>query len=86
MQKLVGLLLVLHRALEPGTYFTCVQFVGPLSSYPLSRTFESPSNEDATLLGVTEVLTMEDLEFSVLLDKSIDEDCIEVECGPGDCG
>jgi hypothetical protein len=40
---------------------THVHFVDLLSSYPLGCSLESPSNEVITLLGVGEVLTMEDL-------------------------
>ena len=50
-----------------------------LLSYPLGRSLDSASNECTTLLGVGEILAMEDLEFPVLLDKSVDDDGIIVE-------
>ena len=42
----------------------------PLSSYPLGRSFGSPSEMGTTLLGVSEILAIEDFELPVLLDKS----------------
>ena len=38
----------------------------------------------ATLLRIAEVLAKEDLEFPILLDKSVDDDSIVVERGPKD--
>ena len=55
-----------------------------LLSYPLSRCLDSPSDEGSTLLGVGEILGMDDLEFPVLLNKSEGEDTIVVERGPKD--
>ena len=43
------------------------------SGRDLGYSFGDPSSEGVTLLGVCDVLTKEDLKFSVLLDKS--EDC-----------
>lgn len=45
-----------------------------LSSCPLSRSRDSSSNKGVALLGVGEVLAVEDLKFPVLLDKSDDGD------------
>ena len=47
-----------------------------LSSSLLGRNGGNPSKEGATLLGVSKVLAMEDLEFSILLDKSDNGDSI----------
>jgi len=58
--------------------------VDPLSSRPLGRSLGSPSDEGITVLGVAEVLAVEDLEFPVLLDKSVDDDSIIFVRGPGD--
>ena len=44
----------------------------------------SPSDDGITLLGVAEVIAIEDLEFPVLLDKSVGDDGIVVVRGPGD--
>jgi len=55
-----------------------------LSSHPLGRSLESPGNVGATLLRIAEVLAKEDLEFPILLDKSVDDDSIVVERGPKD--
>ena len=74
--------MLLHRPLKCGTYFTHIQFID-LSSYPLCRSLDSLSNDGNMLLGVTRVLAMEDLEFPILLNKSIGEGSIVVECGPG---
>jgi hypothetical protein len=63
---------------------THVHFVDLLSSYPLGRSFDSSSEEGLALLGVCEVLTMEDLEFPVLLDNSDDGDRFVGKRGPGD--
>jgi len=75
--------MLLHRLLERGTYFTHVQFVDPLNSYPLGRSLEKPNDKGATLVEVDDVLTVEDLEFPILLDKSEDGDTIVIERGPG---
>ena len=53
-----------------------------LSSHPLSRSLESPSDDGVTLLGITEVLAMEDLESPVLLNKSEGDNSIVVDRGP----
>ena len=76
--------MILHRLLERETYFTRVQPVDPLSSCSLGRSLDGPSNEGNALLGVGEILAMEDLEFPVFLDKSVSDDSLVVECGPGD--
>ena len=60
-----------------------MEFVDLLSSYPLGS-LESPNDEGTTLLGVAEVLAMEDPEFPILLDKSVGGDSIVAERGPGD--
>lgn len=46
--------------------------------------FDNPSNESLTHPGVGEVLTTEDLEFPVLLDKSDDDDSTVDERVPKD--
>ena len=51
---------------------------------PLSHSLDSPSDDGTTLLGVTRVFAMEDLEFPILLNKSVGEDSIVVERGPRD--
>jgi len=56
--------------------FTHVRFVDPLSSYPLGRSLESPSDEGTTLEWIDKILAMEDLEFPVFLDKGVGEDSI----------
>jgi hypothetical protein len=45
----------------------------PLSScpLPLGRSLDGPSEKGIKLFGVAEFLAMEDLEFPVLLDKSV---------------
>ena len=55
-----------------------------LSSCLLGRSLDKSSEEDVTLLGVGEALAVEDLEFSVLLDKSEDDDRVLGERGPGE--
>jgi len=60
--------------------FTQVHFVDLLSSYPLGR-----SDMGITVLGVSEILTIEDLELPVLLDKSENSETIVVVHGPK-CG
>ena len=55
-----------------------------LSSYLLGCSLESLSDEGATLLGVTEMLAMEDPKFPVFLDKSVNQDSVIVERGPED--
>ena len=64
--------------------FTHVNFVDLLSSHPLGRNLDSPSDEGSTLFGVDEILAMDDPKFPVLLGKSVDDDSIVVECGPED--
>ena len=54
-----------------------------LNSYPLGRSLEKPNDKGATLVEVDDVLTVEDTEFPILLDKSEDGDTIVIECGPG---
>ena len=63
--------------------FTRVHFVD-LLRYPLGCSLDSLSDDGITLLGVAGVLATEDLEFPTLLDKSVGEDSIVVERGPGD--
>jgi hypothetical protein len=75
--------MLLHRLLERATHFPHVRFVD-LSSYPLCCSLDSPSEESVKLLGVAEILAMEDLEFPVLLDNSVDDDSVVVERGPED--
>ena len=53
-----------------------------LSSYPLCRSLDSPSDDSIALLGVSEDLATEDLEFPVLLDKSVGDNIIIVDRGP----
>ena len=55
-----------------------------LLGYPLGRSLESPSDESTTLLGVGKILAVEDLEFPVLLDKSVGDDSFVVVRGPED--
>ena len=55
-----------------------------LSNYPLGRCLDSSGDKGVALLGVGEVLTMEDLEFSVLFDKSDDGDRVVGERDPKD--
>jgi hypothetical protein len=58
--------------------------VGPLNSHPFGRSLsDSPSEEGVTLFGVAEILAIEDLEFPVLLDNSVDDDVVAVVCDPG---
>jgi len=57
-----------------------------LSSYPLCCSLDSPSNECITLLGVDEVLAIDDLEFPILLDNSEGDDSIVADRGPEDGG
>ena len=66
--------MVLHQLLERQTHFYTSFFVNLLSSCPLRRSLERPSDEGFTLRAVGEVLTLEDLKSPVLLDKSDDED------------
>ena len=57
-----------------------------LLSCPLEGDPESTSDYGVKLFGVAEVaevLAMADLQFPVLLDNSVDDDSIVVECGPG---
>jgi hypothetical protein len=57
--------------------------VGLLSSYPFCRSLsDGPSEEGIALLGVGEILAMEDLEFSVLLDSGVGGNCIVLVRGP----
>ena len=63
--------MLLHRLLERGTYFARVQFLELLSNYPLGRSLDSPSDKGTALLGVGEILAVEDLEFPVFLNKSV---------------
>jgi len=58
--------------------------VDRLSSYPLGRGLGSPSDEGTTLLGVDEMLAMEELELPVLLDKSANKEAIAAKRGPKD--
>ena len=63
---------------------THVRFMDLLSNYPIGRSLDSSSDEGIALLGVGEVLAMEDFKFPVLLDKSEDADSFVGERGPGD--
>ena len=53
-----------------------------LLSSLLGRSLFNPGVDGHTPLGVAKVLTMEDLEFPILLGKSEDGDGIEVESVP----
>jgi len=55
-----------------------------LSNYPLGRSLDSSSDEGAALLGVGEVLAMDDFKLPVLFDKSEDADSFVGERGSGD--
>ena len=55
-----------------------------LSSYPLGRGLGSPSDEGTTLLGVDEMLAMEELELPALLNKSENKETIAAERSPED--
>ena len=59
-----------------------------LSSYPLGLDLGSPSNidEGATMLGVGGIFEIENLEFPVLLDKTVGDGGIIVDRGPKDGG
>ena len=69
---------------HPRLLFTHVHFADLLSSYPLGHSFKSPTDEGTALSGVGKILAIEYLELPVLLDKSVDDDSIVVERGPGD--
>ena len=70
-----------------STYSAHVHFVDLLlSGYPLSRCLDGSSDHGVTPLGVGEILTMEDLEFPILLDKSDDAKSFERERDPRDGG
>ena len=56
--------------LDTQLIFTQVHFMDLLSGYPLGYSFGGPSDMSTTLLGVSEILAIEDLELPVLLDKS----------------
>ena len=58
-----------------------MHFVDPLSCL-LGLSLFKPSVDGETPLGVAEVLSMKDLKFPILLDKSEDGDRIEVESVP----
>ena len=62
--------------------FTRIRFVDPLSSYPLGRSFGGPGDMSTTLLGISEILAIEDLELSVLFDKSENSETIVGVRGP----
>jgi len=53
-----------------------------LCAYPLGHSLGSSGDEGTTLLGVSEVFTMEDLKFPVLLDKCEDDDTFVRERDP----
>ena len=76
--------MLLHQLLEHATYFKHIHFADLLSNYPLGCSLDSSSNESTTLFGVGKSLAMEDLEFPILLDKSIGKDSIVFERGPED--
>ena len=64
--------------------FTREHLLDLLSGYPLGRSLDSPSEEGVALVGVSEILAMEELDFPVLLDKTADDMHIVVERGPED--
>ena len=51
-----------------------LRFTGLQRGYALGYSLGGPSDEGVTLLSVSKVLTIEDLEFPVLLDESEDDD------------
>ena len=53
-----------------------------LGGYPLGRNFGGPGEVGTTLLGVSEILAIEDLELPVLLDKCENGETIVGVCGP----
>jgi hypothetical protein len=57
-----------------------------LRNHSLGRNLGSSCIEGATLLGVGEVLNLEDLNFSILLDERHDADIIVVARGTVDEG
>jgi len=65
--------------------FLHIHFVNLLSC-PLGGGPDSPSDEGATVFGAAEVLAIADLQFPILLDKSVDENRIVAECGPSGGG
>jgi len=56
--------------------FTRVHFADLLSSYPLGYSLGGRGDMGFTLLGVGEILAMEDLELPALFDKSKDGESI----------
>lgn len=65
--------------------FIHLNSVGPQNRYPLGpESFGCLSNEGTTLLGISEVIGLEDLNFAVLLDESDDGDTIVRELCPKD--
>jgi hypothetical protein len=56
------------------------------NSHSLGRNLGSSCIEGATLLGVGEVLNLEDLNFPILLDERVDDNSIVVARGTVDEG
>jgi len=73
---------ILHGCSNAQPVFTRVHFVDLRTRRPLRRGgLSNPSYKGATLLGVTEFLTLEDLELPVPLDDRDDGNRIAGECG-----
>ena len=53
-----------------------ILYVDLCSMIPLIQLFDSPIEELLSLLGVRKVLMPEDLEFSILFNRGVDEGCI----------
>jgi len=66
-----------------GTQVVVIR-VDLLSSHPLCRSLGSPSGESIALLGVAEDPATEDVEFLILLDKSVGDNTIVIERAPKD--
>ena len=81
LQPLLSFLHTFTLTAQKHSLFLHTTLRGILSSHSLGS-FDGLSDEAVTLLGVTKVLAMEDLEFPVLLDKGVDEDSIPVERCP----
>ena len=54
--------------------------------YQRGHCLGNPTKEGATLLGIGEVLEIEDLKFPILLDDSEDREGIVLVLGPEDGG
>ena len=85
MRKLVKLLRV-FTSTPPRTrnLFLHVHLVDLLSNCLLGRSLGNPSEEGDTLLGVGEVLAVDDLKLAVLLNKSDNGDTLIGERAPED--